>query len=86
MKYIKLWSKIFLWIGFISTIILIFLLILLYCISVPSDWYDMYRPEVLGIKNIFLIIAPFSFIIGYAIKSIYTELLIIHKKIDRKMN
>lgn len=84
MKKIKLWSNIFLWIGCISIIILAGILLKLYAIVVPSTWNDLYRPELIGIKNIFFIIAPFSLIVGYAIKSIYNEMLKIYKAIDSK--
>ncbi|GAA0116043.1 hypothetical protein [Clostridium senegalense] len=86
MKRIKLWSDIFLWIGRILMLNLIGLFILLYCIPVPSEWYDLYRAEFICIKNMLLIFAPFSLIVGYAIKSIYNEMVIICKKIGRKVH
>ena len=83
MENTKKWSKAFIYIGYIS--IALFLLVTIRIkigFEYPSQ--QQYYLTLTNIKFILLILAPFSLMIGYAIKSIFTEVLRIFRNSDNK--
>ena len=72
MENIKRWSNAFIWIGRISLIMLLLVIFRLKIgFEIPTE--AQYKLTLINIKYILLILAPLSLMIGYAIKSIYTE-------------
>lgn len=75
MNSLKLYSNIFLWVGRIFIFIIFILEFIINFIFVSSDsWLILNRSEIIGFRNILIIMAPFSLLIGHVIKKIYIEL------------
>ncbi|WP_346848486.1 hypothetical protein [Clostridium sp. UBA3887] len=85
MNYVKLCSNVFLLLGTILLIALLgFFIVDCGVITLNTNsWYVLHRTEVIGIKNILLIMSPFSLFTGYTMKKIYNEIAILYSKIDR---
>jgi hypothetical protein len=79
----KRWSAVFLWIGRISIITLLLVLFRLKIgFEIPTQ--QQLKMTLTNIKYVLLILAPLSLMIGYAIKSIYTETLHMFRKLNDK--
>lgn len=80
MYKIKIWYRIFLWIGWLLLPVLLLNIVIMHFVEIPISWQVLYIPAINNAKNILLVVVPISFMNGYALKSVYMEIFRLSKK------